>query len=404
MVSITRSPRVLCVVLAGGKGSRLGPLTEGQAKPSLPVGGHYRLVDISLSNAAHSGLTDVWVLQQYEPHLLNEHLANGRPWDLDRNRGGFRILPPFQGEGSEGFAGGNADALVENWSIIEAAEPDVLLVCSADHLFRLDYRTAIEAHVDGGVDATLVTTMLPAGTDASRYMLVDTRGDRVRGVRYKPEHPDGRQVSTEVFLYRPDVLGEHLRELVRWNEHLGDYGERLIPSLIESGDVAAVDHDGYWRDLGTPQAYLAGNLDLVADRPKLRMDDPAWTMLTSMPARAPARVDGKAELDRAWLSPGAHVQGTVVNSVIGPGAIVERGAEVRHSVVMADAIVRSGAFVGKSVLGEGVVVGRGTHVGAARATHPVLVGARRRIPTGKEIPPGTHLSPSAPHKLVRKQE
>src|SRR5690349_18556396 len=136
MVSITRSPRVLCVVLAGGKGSRLGPLTEGQAKPSLPVGGHYRLIDISLSNAAHSGLSDVWVLQQYEPHLLNEHLANGRPWDLDRNRGGFRVLPPFQGEGQDGFAGGNADALAENWSIIEAAEPDVLLVCSADHLFR----------------------------------------------------------------------------------------------------------------------------------------------------------------------------------------------------------------------------------------------------------------------------
>jgi glucose-1-phosphate adenylyltransferase len=235
-------------------------------------------------------------------------------------------------------------------------------------------------------------------------MLVDTRADRVHRVQYKPEHPNGRQVSTEVFLYRPDVLGEHLRELVRSDDQLGDYGERLLPHLIENGHVASVDHNGYWRDLGTPQAYLAGNLDLVADRPKLRMDDPDWPMLTSMPARAPARVDGRAELDRAWLSPGAHVLGTVVNSIIGPGATVERGAEVRHSVIMADTTVRAGAVVAKTVLGERVTIGRGAHIGSAQATHPVLIGANRRIPAGKDIPPAAHVSPSTPHKLVRRRE
>ncbi|TDV44274.1 glucose-1-phosphate adenylyltransferase family protein [Actinophytocola oryzae] len=401
---MTRPPRVLCIVLAGGKGSRLGPLTEGRAKPSLPVGGHYRLIDISLSNAAHSGLTEVWVLQQYEPHLLNEHLANGRPWDLDRTRGGFRILPPFQGEGQDGFAGGNADALAENWSIIEAAEPDVVLVCSADHLFRFDYRGAVEAHVDGGVDATLVTTTLPPGEDASRYMLVHTDGDRVRDVAYKPDSPDGRQVSTEVFLYQPKALGNHLRELSRSGENLGDYGERLLPRMIEAGSVSSVDHDGYWRDLGTPAAYLAGNLDLLADRPKMRMDDPSWAMLTSMPSRAPARVNGQAKLDRAWLSPGSRVAGTVVNSVIGPGAVVERGAEVRHSVLMGDVTVRSGASVAKSVLSEGVTVGRGAHVGSPRATNPVLIGAHRRIAADAEVPTGTHLPPTAPHGLLRPRE
>jgi glucose-1-phosphate adenylyltransferase len=129
-------PRVLCIVLAGGRGSRLGPLTTGRAKPSLPVGGNYRLIDVSLSNAAHSGLIDVWVLQQYEPHLLNEHLSGGRPWDLDRNLGGFRTLPPFEGHDRDGFASGNADALVRNWPLISAFDPDVLLVCSADHLSR----------------------------------------------------------------------------------------------------------------------------------------------------------------------------------------------------------------------------------------------------------------------------
>lgn len=394
-------PRVLCLVLAGGQGSRLGPLTTGRAKPSLPVGGHYRLIDVSLSNAAHSGLVDVWVLQQYEPHALNEHLAGGRPWDLDRTRGGFRALPPFEGEGRDGFATGNADALARNWAVIAAFDPDVLLVASADHLFQLDHREVVDAHVQAGVDATLASTVLPRGSDASRYLVVQADGDRVGSLDYKPDHPVGRRVGTEVFAYRPEALREHLTELQQEGGDLGDYGERLLPRFLEAGPVGHVAHDGHWRDLGTPEAYLDGQLDLLGPRPPLRLDDPRWPILTSMPVRSPAVVHRSAELDEAWLSPGADVSGAVVRSIIGPGVVIEKGAVVRHSVIMGDTVIRAGAEVSRSVVSESVSVGAGARLGAPNAVHPVLVGTRRRIAAGTHLAAGACLEPTKPRNLLR---
>lgn len=393
-------PRVLCIVLAGGQGSRLGPLTVGRAKPSLPVGGNYRLIDVSLSNAMHSGLTDVWVLQQYEPHVLNEHLAGGRPWDLDRTRGGFRTLPPFEGHDRNGFASGNADALARNWPLIAAFDPDVLLVCSADHLFKLDYRDVISRHLDAKADATLVATGMPRGSDLTRYLLVDSRDGMVRSVDYKPDEPKGRIVGTEVFAYRPDRLFGALRELRDQGGDLGDYGERLLPLMVDQGTVTEFEHQGHWRDLGTPEAYLDCQLQLLADRPPLSMDDPRWPFITSMPVRAPAKVHRTAEIDRAWLSPGADVAGTVVDSIIGPGVRIEPGAEVRHSVLMSDVVIRSGAQVARSVLAEHVVVGRSARVGAANAKHPALIGVRRRVPGGQVIGAGEELEPRRPRDIL----
>lgn len=398
-------PRTLCIVLAGGRGSRLGPLTTGRAKPSLPVGGNYRLIDVALSNAAHSRLADVWVLQQYEPHLLNEHLAGGRPWDLDRTRGGFRVLAPFEAADPEsevsGFASGNADALVRNWPVIEAFDPDVLLVCSADHLFTVDFGDVIGAHLDAGVDATVVSTRLPAGTDASRYLVVQSDAGRVTSVAYKPDDPVGRLVGTEVFAYRPDALAERLRELRRTGE-LGDYGERLIPAMVADGTVADFRHRGHWRDLGTPTAYLDGQLELLDDRPALRLDDPAWPILTSMPARGPARVRRGAELERAALAPASDVAGTVVDAVLGPGVRVERGATVRHSVLMDDVVVRAGATIDRAVVAEGCTIGRGATVGSANAVHPVLIGAHRRIAADARLIAGTQVPPRRPRDLIRR--
>jgi glucose-1-phosphate adenylyltransferase len=384
-------PTVLCIVLAGGSGSRLGPLTDGRAKPSLPVGGHHRLIDIALSNAAHSGLSDVWVLQQYEPHLLNEHLSGGRPWDLDRTRGGFRTLPPYQGEQRrDGFATGNADALLRNWPVIEAFGPDVLLVCSADHLVLLDHRPVIAEHLDTGADATVVTTEVAADADAARAMVVQATDGRVTRVDYKPEHPAGHVVGTEIFLYQPDRLGAVLHELADQDEDLGDYGDRLIPALVADDSVRAVRHDGHWRDLGTPEAYLDGQLELLDDDPPLRLDDPRWPVLTSMPVRAPARIARGAELDRAWVSPGAVIGGTVVNSIVGPGVRVPAGAQVRDSVLMADAVVEPGARVVRSVLAEHVTVGSGAQLLGA-AGDPVLVGAGRRIDADATVDAGAQL-------------
>ncbi len=389
--------RPLLIVLAGGKGSRLDVLTVGRAKPALPVGGSYRLIDLMMSNAAHSGLRDVWVVQQYEPHLLNEHLAGGRPWDLDRSRGGLQILPPYQGDEGAGFAEGNADALARQLRLVEAFDPDVVLVVSADHLTRIDLAEVADRHLALDAELTIVTTELSRRQDPTRHALVGVgRGGRVTGIHDKPDDPPHRTAATEVFAYAPEVLVDVLRDLVRAGASLGDYGEALVPAFVARGRTYAHAHEGHWRDLGTPEAYLDAQLELLRPRPPLRLDDPAWPTLSAAVPRAPARIERSAHVDGSWVCSGAVVRGTVVDSVIGPGAVVEAGAEVRHSVLMDDVKVARGASVARAVLADHVWVGARSRVGAPQARHPVLVGAGRRLRAGSEVAAGTHLDPAAP--------
>lgn len=388
-------PRALLIILAGGKGSRLDVLTVGRAKPSLPVGGTFRLIDLMLSNASHSGLTDVWVVQQYEPHLLNQHLAGGRPWDLDRSRGGLQVLPPFQGADGEGFAEGNADALARQARLIEAAGPDVVLVASADHLTAVDLGAVVAAHHERGSDLTVVTTELIRSQDPTRHALVDVNArGRVTGLVYKPDEPPHRTAATEVFAYDTGVLLETLAGLQRGGESLGDYGETLVPAVIERGNTHAWAHEGHWRDLGTPEAYLDAQLELLRPRPPFRLDDPAWPILSPVVSRVPARIEATAHVDGSWISPGAVVRGTVVDSIVGPGVVVKRDAEVRHSVLFDDVRIARGATVARAVLAEGVRVGARARIGAPNARHPVLVGAARRLAAGTEVAAGTHLDPA----------
>ena len=386
--------RILLIVLAGGKGSRLDVLTVGRAKPSLPVGGTARLIDVTMSNAANSGLRDVWVVQQYEPHLLNDHLAGGRPWDLDRSRGGLRVLPPYQGGDGEGFASGNADALARQARVIASFGPEVVIVCSADHLFTLDLAAVDDRHRERGAALTIVTTELARSQDPTRHALVDVDGrGRVTGLHDKPDDPPHRTAATEVFAYEPEALLGTLDALQRNGEPLGDYGEVLVPALIETGRVHAFVHEGYWRDLGTPEAYLDTQLELLRARSPFRLDDPSWPIISPAVTRAPARIESPAQLDRAWVSPGAVVRGTVVDSIIGPGSVVERGAEVRHSVLMEDVRVGKGASVARTVVADGAQVGAGARIGSPNARRPVLIGAGRRLPARAEIAAGTHLDP-----------
>lgn len=387
--------RALLIILAGGKGSRLDVLTVGRAKPSLPVGGTYRLIDLMLSNAANSGLADVWIVQQYEPHLLNEHLAGGRPWDLDRGRGGLQVLPPFQGADGEGFAEGNADALARQARLIDAAAPDVVVVASADHLCAMDLGTIIDAHDGRGSDLTVVTTDLARSQDPTRHALVDVDGrGRVTGMHLKPDEPPHRVAATEVFVYDTTVLLDTMAELQRDGEPLGDFGETLVPTVIDAGNAHAWAHDGHWRDLGTPQAYLDAQLELLRPRPPFRLDDPAWPIWSPAVSRAPARIERTADIDGSWISPGATVRGTVIDSIIGPGVLVDRDAEVRHSVVFDDVTIGRGATLARAVVAEDVRIGARSRIGAANARHPVLVGAARRLTAGSEVTAGTHLEPA----------
>jgi glucose-1-phosphate adenylyltransferase len=374
MLSNSSTDRVLALVLAGGQGGRLRPLTTRRAKPALPFAGVYRLIDFALSHLVHSRVRDVWVVEQFESHSINDHLLNGRPWDLDRNRGGLRIFAPHvKGDSDDdGFHQGNADAIWRNARYIREFAPELLIVMSADHIYQLDVRPVLEAHRDTGAAVTMVTTQVPVES-ATRYgtLKTDDKG-RVTFWDYKPDEPQSGTVTTEVFVYTTDILLdvlEHLADQAKQRgEHgsgegtLRDFGHELLPELVQQGNAWAWAMDGYWRDVGTLQSYWEGHMDLLRPNSPLHLDDPDWPILTSGTMRLPARVRDGAKVENSLLSPGCTIEGTVINSVLCPGTVVEAGAEVRDSVVLENARIQSGAVISHAIVDEGMSA-RGTHAG-----------------------------------------
>jgi len=401
---MTKRPRVLTLILAGGTGGRLEVLTEERPKPAMPFGGSYRLIDFALSNCAHSGLGDVWIVEQYQPHSLNDHLAGGRPWDLDRTYGGLRLLPPYEGRRDGGFAEGNADALYRNRAMMREFDPDVVVVLSADHVYRLDFRDVLDAHAARGADLTMVTTRVPL-EDASRYgNVVVGDGGRVAGFDYKPEAPRGDVATTEVFVYDGRKLLDTLDELGRElgeGAALRDFGHVLLPRFVERGRSYAFALEGYWRDVGTPESYFAAHRDLLGPRPGFDLDPAEWPVLTQKSQRRPAHIYASARLDDALVAAGCRVRGEVVRSVLGPGVEVAPGAVVRDAVVLGGAVVGEGATVEGAIVDEGARVGEAARVGGpvpeggAKTERLVLVGRRASVEPGANVAPGARIKSGA---------
>ena len=407
------STKILAIVQAGGAGGRMDVLTLERAKPALPFGGSYQLLDFPLSNLVNSGIDDVWLSVQYQASALQDQVRNGRPWDLDRTGGGLRLLIPQQGTGSldeEGFAHGNADELYRLRDDIRGSGADLVLVMSADHVYRLDFRDLVDTHRAKDAEVTLVVTDLDGvyAEDPGDHAVVEVnRLGRVTSFAYKPDQPASSTVATEVFLYRPDVLVEMLEKLHHelsdephegdddiGDTGLGDFGDLLLPRFLDRGKVYAHRLDGYWRDLGQPHHYLNAHLELVNGEAGLF--DRAWPIRTQQPQREPAYVVKSARFEDSLLSAGSRVAGTVVRSVIGPGVVVEEGAEVVESVLLGDTVVRSGARVTRSIVDTGCELLDGAVVGDADvalddADAIPIVG--RDSTVGSALPAGSRLAP-----------
>ena len=354
-----RIPRTLALILAGGKGSRLGALTERRVKPALPVAGTYRLIDVSMSNLVHSHISDVWVVQQYLPHTLNQHLANGRPWDLDRTHGGLQVLPPYEGAEGEGFAEGNADSLCRQKDLIRDFAPDLVLVLSADHLYTLNFLDVIDTHLARRADLTMVTTVVDEAP--SRYGVVQADDDgRVTGFDYKPEQPQGHLVTGEMFLYSADQLLEALDVLHEEQGRLEDYGNDLVPWFVAHRTVVEHRLDGYWMDRGTLQSYWTAHMQLL-DGNGASLDDPGWPVLSAQPQLLPARISGSADIRRSMVAAGSTVHGTVEHSVLGPQVVVEEGATVRHCVLLDRVHVAAGVVLENVIADMGAEIASGTY-------------------------------------------
>jgi glucose-1-phosphate adenylyltransferase len=380
-------PRVLVVVLAGGAGGRLELLTDFRAKPAVPYAGHYRLIDVVLSNVLNSGMSDVWLVEQTHPFSLQEHLSNGRPWDLDRTTGGLLLLHPRQGDGErDGWPQGTADALWRYADLIRGFAPEALVVVSADAVYALDYEQVVREHLASGDAVTMVTTRVDP-EDASRYGVVQVEDGRITDYAYKPDEPASDLVTNEVFVFDPSVL-DLLEEVQQDKGELADLGDDLLPLLVEKGRAREHRFEGYWRDLGKPDAYWEAHMDLLGSEPPFDPGNPDWPLRTKGGGAAAANVRTGAVLEDVLLSAGADVAGTVRRSVLSRGAKVEAGAEVVDSILLEDVVVRSGARVVKAILDQGVEVTGGVTVGGegdvALVGHRATV--RQDVPAGGRLP------------------
>ena len=387
-------PRIktLVVILAGGAGGRLELLTQERAKPAVSFAGTHRLIDFPLSNCANSGLSDVWVAQAFNPISLSDHLANGRPWDLDRTTGGLLILQPRLGhDGRGGFPTGTADVLWRNAPMIREFDPEALVVLSADAVYSLDYGALVEEHMATDSVVTMVTTEVDP-EDAGRYGVMRVEGERVTEYVYKPDEPATNLISNEVFVFRPKPMLDELEAIVgeHGEDDLEDVGNELLPRLVDAGSARQHRFDGYWRDVGTVDAFHECHMELLGEPPPIDLDDLDWPILTHATARrASSRILDGATLERAQVAPAARIAGEVARSVVGRGAVIEAGAVVRDSVLLPGAIVRSGAKVERAIVDDGVEICEGVSVGE-RDGDIALVGLGAKVeedvPSGGRFP------------------
>lgn len=398
--------RVLTLIMAGGEGSRMAPLTDNRAKPALPYAGIYKLIDFPLSNCVHSGLSDVWVIVQFQPHAISEHLANGRPWDLDRTYGGLKIMPPHQGGEGEGWHDGNASAIYRNRTFIRNFAPDLVMVLSADHIYKLDYRDVIEAHIDRGAEVTLVTSEVPLSRSSRFGNVIAGNDGKVRDFIYKPEKGVSETVTAEVFVYTTDVLLSMLEELADsttadGEPALKDFGHALLPELVKRGKVYHYPLESYWRDVGTIGSYWLSHMDMLKTPVRLDLDEPHWPIRTYGIQRMPARIQAGATVEDSLISPGCIIHGTVINSVLAPGVVVEPGATVRESVLFENATVRADAMVERAIIDSDATIGKAAQVGApgsARTEGDALdeeiavVGQGVRVVGGATVRPGERVT------------
>jgi glucose-1-phosphate adenylyltransferase len=381
-------PRILVLVLAGGAGGRLELLTENRAKPAVPFAGVYRLIDFALSNCQHSQIADVWVSVQFHPTSLSEHLANGRPWDLDRTSGGLLTLPPFLGTARGGWATGTADSLWRQAELVRAFAPDALVVVSSDAVYTLDYREVVDAHLGSGAEVTMVTTEV-AEEDASRYGIVRVGADgTIADYAYKPDEPATTTAANEVFVFTPEPTLDRLEALAddAGEGGLEDLGNQLLPAQTRDGLARAHPLEGYWRDVGTIPAYWSAHRDFLSEEPPFDLDDPAWPVHTRGGRRSAARLLSGAVVDESLIAGGTRVAGEVRGSVLASGVIVEPGATVVDSVLLPGVRVRSGATVRRAVLDDGVDVGSGASVGGDGDI--ALVGRRAQVKSDAQLAAG----------------
>lgn len=379
----------VAMLLAGGQGSRLYALTKKTAKPAVSFGGKFRIIDFPLSNCINSGVDTVGVLTQYQPLVLNEYIGNGLPWDLDRTFGGVSILPPYQGYSGSDWYKGTANAIYQNLEFIKRYQAEYVLILSGDHIYTMDYNKMLEYHKSRGADCTIAVLKVPM-EEASRFGIMSVNPDNtIYKFSEKPKNPDSNLASMGIYIFTAEKLYKYLTEDEADPNSSNDFGKNIIPNMLNNGEkMLAYAFEGYWKDVGTIASLWEANMDLLGDKPVLSFEYDRSRIFSRHENEAPMYIGSDAIVENSSITDGCEILGTVINSVLGYGVTVEKGAVVRDSVLMHHVKVSEGACVEYSILDSDVVVGRGASVGKPRevAEGITVIGADNVVGDGEIVP------------------
>lgn len=360
-----KAKECVAMILAGGQGSRLGVLTKNVAKPAVPFGGKYRIIDFPLSNCSHSGIDTVGVLTQYQPLELNTYIAGGQSWDLDRSNGGVYVLPPYTSAEKGEWYKGTANAIYQNLEFINQFQPKYVVVLSGDHIYKMDYNKMIRQHRKSGADATIAVIEVP-WDEASRFGIMNTDEDmNIVEFEEKPKNPKSNLASMGVYCFSREVLERYLIADENNPESDNDFGKNIIPAMLQDGlKMVAHRFSGYWKDVGTVQSLWEANMELLDDDPGCQLDDNGWRIYSKNPIKPPHFVSTQAKLRNCYITEGCEIYGEVDHSIIFEGVVIGEGAKVEDSIIMPGAKIGANAIVYKSILGANVTVEENAVVGS----------------------------------------
>ncbi len=389
-----RKKTCVAMLLAGGQGSRLGILTKKVAKPAIPYGGKYRIIDFPLSNCTNSGIDTVGVLTQYQPLELNAYIGSGAPWDLDITNGGVFVLPPYQKGKSGEWYRGTANAIYQNIAFIEQYNPDYVLILSGDHIYKMDYNAMLNYHIRHGADATIAVREVP-WEEAPRFGIMNTDSDdRIIEFEEKPKNPKSNKASMGVYIFTWDKLRQYLEADEADKKSSNDFGKNIIPNMLNDKQVlVAYSFAGYWKDVGTIESLWEANMDLLETPMPIDMHDKRWRIYAKNPGMAPHYIAKGATVKDCLITEGCEVYGNVNHSILFAGVIIEEGAMVESSVIMPGSIIRRGAVVRRAIIAENAVVGPGAFVGE-ESGNIAVIGTGVTLPAGVKIPAGEQVDES----------
>jgi glucose-1-phosphate adenylyltransferase len=360
---------MVAMLLAGGKGTRLGVLTKNIAKPAVPFGAEYRLIDFPLSNCTNSGITTVGVLTQYKPLVLNSYIGSGSSWDLDRHNGGVTVLPPYVKEGGGSWYKGTADAIYQNIEFIDIHDPEYVLVLSGDHIYKMDYAEMLNYHKAKNADISIGVLEVP-WEETHRFGIMNTNEDqKIIEFQEKPENAKNNLASMGIYIFNWEYLRKYLIEEAEANDDsAGDFGHNIIPKMMADNlNFYAYTFRDYWKDVGTIESYWQAHMDLLGEKPELDLQDRNWVIYSVNPNRPPQYLSEDAVVDNSMINKGTQIMGTVKNSVLFYGVKVAQDAVVEDSVILPNTRISSGAQIKNSIVGRNVIVEKDSKIGIEAA-------------------------------------